>query len=113
MGNNANEEKKEDIDDFAANAKQKYDEIMHPTNEIGIGSSLWILCKILIDSRPKDEDSEIEQDKIPKLTHISPSQLLLIERILKELHALNVSAIMDILLPLWSLTFPIKKPKKK
>merc|ERR1712099_13196 len=82
MKNDQNENENNDEKEYAQEAKEKYEKIMTThQNDKGIGSVLWLLCKLLIDSTPKDEESDNEKDKIAKITHIGKSQLLLIERI--------------------------------
>merc|ERR1712130_697849 len=79
----------------------------------GVGSSLWFLCKMLIDSKPKDEDSEEEKEKLPKITHIGQSQQLLIEKILSTLYSMNIEALQNVITPLWSPPTTNGDDKKK
>eukprot|EP01083_Nonionella_stella_P213393 769717_1 len=95
-------------DEYHAKAVQQYDEMMR-ADGAGVGSSLWLLCKMIVDSRLAP----------PKVTHIDASQLLVIEQILIKLHAMNIDALHSVMTPLWSppsnddTTLPKKKKKKK
>merc|ERR1712228_279851 len=61
--NNEDESKDENDDKYYIEAVKKYNEII-PNTENGMGSNVWLLCKILIDSKPKEDDEN--KDNEPK-----------------------------------------------
>ena len=79
------------------------------TDSVGVGSALWFLCKMMVDSKPNEED-----ESPPKISHIAPEQLLMIEQILRTLYKMEgVETTHRVMERLWRPNQKKKGKKKK